>query len=112
MNVSVTGKHVELTEPMKNSALGGMESLKKYNLDIISANAIITGIHGGKTFNVEFTVNVAHKDTVVIHEEHDDVYAAIDIVTQRTQKSLRRYHDKLVDHKAEKPSFEEENEEE
>lgn len=111
MNISVTGKHVELTKPMKNSALSGIESLKKYNLDIISADAVITALHGGKVFNVEFKINVAHKDTVVVHEEHDDVYVAIDTVTQRAQKSLRRYHDKLVDHQAQKPSLEDEGEE-
>ena len=109
MNISLTGKHIELTKPMKNSALSGIESLKKYSLDIISADAVITALHGGKVFNVEFKINVAHKDTVVVHEEHNDVYVAIDTVTQRAQKSLRRYHDKLVDHKGEKPSFQEDD---
>ena len=102
MNTNITGRHLDLTEGMKNSALSAIESLKKYNLDIISTSVIITSLHAGKLFNVEFTINIAHKETVVIHQEHKDVYAAIDEVASRAQKSLRRYHDKLIDHKAEK----------
>ena len=103
MNTSITGRHLDLTKGMKDSALSAIESLKKYNLDIISANVIITSLHAGKVFNVEFTINVAHHDTVVVHQEDKDVYSAIDEVANRAQKSLRRYHDKIVDHQAEKP---------
>jgi putative sigma-54 modulation protein len=51
--------------------------------------------------SIEFTINVAGKNTVVITQRDNDLYAAIDIAIERAQKALRRLHDRLSDHKNE-----------
>jgi putative sigma-54 modulation protein len=104
MNTSIVGRHIELTEPIKDYINSSIEIFKKYNLDIISVNAIISTEekNGKKGFSFEFTLNVAHLDTIVVKQKDKDLYAAIDIAVDRVSKVLRRHHDKITGHKATK----------
>ncbi len=96
MNTSIVGKNVELTEPIKNYANSAFEAIKKYNLDIISANIVLSQNKKGE-FIVEFVVNVKDNHTVVITQKEKDLYAAIDLALDRVKKNLRRYADKIKD---------------
>ena len=58
--------------------------------------------HGKKAFSFEFTLNIAHLDTIVVKQKDKDLYAAIDIAVDRVSKVLRRHHDKIAAHKATK----------
>jgi len=96
MNTSIVGKNIELTDPIKNYAESAFEAIKKYNLDIISANMILSENKKGQ-FIVEFVINVKDKHTVVITQKDKDLYAAIDLALERAKKNLRRYADKIKD---------------
>jgi len=41
MNRSITGRHFELTEPIKNYIEAALDGLDKYNLDIMLSSTII-----------------------------------------------------------------------
>jgi len=97
MNTSIVGKNIELTEPIKNYAESAFEAIKKYNLNIISANIVVSESKKGE-FGVEFVINVKDKHTVVITQKDKDLYAAIDLALDRAKKNLRRYADKIKDH--------------
>jgi putative sigma-54 modulation protein len=100
MNVSLVGRHVELTEPIKEHLNHAIETLTKFNLDIISLSAVCSSQErkGKRGFSVEYTINLAAKNTIVIKQRDDDLYAAIDIAIDRAQKALRRLHDRSVEH--------------
>ncbi|MBA1433124.1 MAG: ribosome-associated translation inhibitor RaiA [Epsilonproteobacteria bacterium] len=100
MNISMTGRNIELTEGIKEHITSSVETLKKFNLDIISVNVIVsTQSKKGKEHSiVEFVINLAHKNTIVIKQNDQDLYAAIDLATDRAQKAMRRLHDREVDH--------------
>jgi putative sigma-54 modulation protein len=100
MNISLTGRHVELTDAIKTHVNSSIETLTKFNLDIISANVIVSAqTKKGKEHSmVEFVLNLAHKNSVIIKQNDDDLYAAIDIATSRAQKALRRMHDRESEH--------------
>jgi putative sigma-54 modulation protein len=71
-------------------------------LDIISVNSIIAKEEKNTKplFVFEFTLNVAHLDTIVVKQKDRDLYSAIDIAADRVSKVLRRHHDKISGHKA------------
>ncbi|MFA5455925.1 MAG: ribosome-associated translation inhibitor RaiA [Sulfurimonas sp.] len=96
MNISLTGRHLELTEPIKAHMNSSIETLSKYNMDIISVNVIAsTQTKKGKEQSViEYVINLAHKNSIVIKQNDQDLYAAIDLATARAQKAMRRMHDK------------------
>lgn len=101
MNTSIVGKQFDLTDSIKAHIDGAVESLKKYNLDVISVRTVISADekNGKKGFSVEFAINMAHKNTVVIQQKDKDVYAAVDLAIERAKKVLRRHHDKITNHK-------------
>jgi len=98
MNVSIVGKHLDLTDGMKSAVNSVIDSIQKYNLDIIAVKVIVD--QNKKTeFKVEFNVQVANKGAVVITQKDKDFYKACDFAKDRLEKVLRRYHDKLVSHR-------------
>lgn len=101
MNKSITGRHFELTEPIKAYAEAAIDSLEKYHLDIISASTVISASekNGKKGFVTEFIINLKDKNTIIISQVDKDVYAAMDLAIERVKKSLRRHADKIKNHK-------------
>lgn len=101
MNISLVGRHIELSDAIKEHLMHSIDTLSKYHLDLISVNAVASSNERKKGVTIEFTINVAGKNTIVITQRDDDLYAAIDIAIDRAQKALRRLHDRLSDHKNE-----------
>src|SRR4051812_43228657 len=68
---------------------------------------------------VEFLVQAEHKHDFVARESHQDVLAAVDLVLDKLEAQLRRYKEKIQDHRrtpstgevAGAPSLEESTEE-
>ncbi len=106
MNISLVGRQLELTDPIKVHINSAIESLTKYNLDIISTRAVVCADekNGKKGFSVEFVINLPQKNSIVIKQKDKDLYAAVDMAIDRAQKVLRRHHDKVTEHKAVKVS--------
>lgn len=106
MNTSIVGRHVKLTDDLKLHIENTIGTFKKYNLDIISVNAIVAKEekHGKNLITFEYVLNIANIDTVVVKQKDKDVHAAIDIATDRVSKILRRHADKIKAHDATKLS--------
>ena len=98
MKRSITGRHFELTESIKAYAEAAVDVLDKYNLDMTTANTVISSSEK-KGFTVEFIVNLKDKNTIVITQNDKDVYAAIDLAIERMKKALRRHADKIKGHR-------------
>jgi len=102
MNISLTGRQLELTEPIKAHMNTSIETLSKYNMDIISVNVVATTqTKKGKEHSmVEFAIHLAHKNSIIIKQNDNDLYAAIDMAISRAQKAMRRMHDRdITSHK-------------
>ena len=100
MNISIVGRHITLTDELKNQIQSTIDTFGKYNLDIISVNAIISQEqkHGKNVVTFEYLLNVAHQDTIVVKQRDKDLHSAIDIATDRVCKILRRHADKIKSH--------------
>ncbi len=97
----IYGKNFDLTDPIKEYIAEAAESLKRFGLDITGINATVSADErdGKKGFTFEFDIHVAKKGNVVITQKDKDVYAAIDLALARAKKVLRRYADKVKNHK-------------
>lgn len=100
MNISLTGRQLDLTDAIKAHMNTSIETLSKFNMDIISVNVVASAqTKKGKEHSVvEFVINLAHKNSIIIKQNDDDLYAAIDIAISRAQKAMRRMHDKDTGH--------------
>ena len=104
MNISIVGRKVTLTDELKSHIESTIDTFKKYNLDIISVNAITSQEqkHGKNLITFEYVLNIANIDTVVVKQKDKDIHNAIDIATNRVSKILRRHADKIKAHDATK----------
>lgn len=102
MNLSIVAKQIELTDPIRAHIEEKIGSFEKFHLDVIAVKAIVSSAdkNGKKGFSIEFIIQLAGKDTVVIKQMDKDLYAAIDLAEERAKKVLRRHHDKVSSHKA------------
>jgi len=100
MNISLTGRQLELTDAIKAHMTTSIETLKKFNLDIISVSMVASAqTKKGKEHTlIELVINLAHKNSVIIKQNDDDLYAAIDMAISRAQKAMRRMHDRDSSH--------------
>ncbi len=104
MNLSVAARQLDMTDAIRKHIEAAVESLKKFNLDIISTRVVVSADekNGKKGFMVDLNLNLPQKTAVVIKQKDKDMYTAIDLATERAMKVLRRYHDKEVSHRVEK----------
>jgi putative sigma-54 modulation protein len=100
MSKNIVGRHYELSDSIREHISESLDGLDKYNLNIISSNTIITAdSKTKKNVSVELVLNLKDKNTIVITQSDQDVYAATDNAFSRAQKALRRHADKIKDHK-------------
>jgi len=101
MNITVVGRNVELTEAIKTHIERVVSEVEKYNLNINHANVVIEK-DKRDFFTVEIIMNIPNKGTVVVSYKDKDLYTALDKAKDKLEKLLRRYHDKITNHKQEK----------
>ena len=100
MSKNIVGRHIDLSDSIRNYISEAIDGLNKYNLTIISTNTIISGDNKNKDgVLLELVINLKDKNTIVITQRDKDIYAAADEAINRAQKALRRYADKIKDHK-------------
>ena len=98
MNVTIVGRHIELSEAMKDHIERVVSEVEKYNLRIM--HSIVTVEKDKRDFfTIEIIVNIPQKGTAVVHYKDKDMYAALDKAKDKLEKLLRRYHDKITTHR-------------
>ncbi|MBT3882485.1 MAG: ribosomal subunit interface protein, partial [Campylobacteraceae bacterium] len=77
MNRDIVGRHVHLTDEIKDYINSTIDGFDKYNLDVISVHSIISADdkHGKPQITFEFVMNIAHQDTVVVKQKHQELHA-------------------------------------
>jgi ribosome hibernation promoting factor len=96
MQISTTFRHMEPSEALKSYAEEKLERVKKYIDEPIVAQVYLT-VEKIRHI-VEITLN-AKGVTIKASEATNDMYAAIDAVIDKIERQLRRYKERLKDHK-------------
>jgi putative sigma-54 modulation protein len=99
MQTSITGRHMELTDSLREHALSRLEKLDAEFPRIQSAQVVLD-VEKHRQM-AEVIVHAANHVVVDANEETSDMYASIDGAMDKAEKQLRRIRDKMVDHKSE-----------
>jgi putative sigma-54 modulation protein len=97
MQIAVTFRHMEASEPVRTYLEEKLSRIKKYIDEPIDAQAVLS-VSKKIRHNAEVTI-VAKGITIKGSEETNDMYAAIDAVTDKLERQLKRYKEKLKNHK-------------
>lgn len=95
MQVSITGRHVELTEPLKEYVEDKLQHLK-HSFDYVMDVHVVLSV---EKFRQRSEVSLqANGMNVHASEETEDMYASIDGVMDKLNRQLKRYRAKLQRH--------------
>ncbi len=95
MNVTVTGRHMDLTDALKTYVMGGLDKLKTHFDRVIDADVVLSIEKHRQIAEVNL-----HANGIRIHgkETSSDMYASVDAVLQKIDKQVRRYKDRINRH--------------
>jgi len=95
MQVSITGRHVELTEPMKAYVSDKLQHLKHSFDHVLDVHVVLSV----EKFRQSCEVNMqANGINIHASDETEDMYASIDGVVDKINRQLKRYRSKLHRH--------------
>ena len=107
MNIDITGRHFQVTEPLKEYATEKIQKLDKYSLKLESVHVIFDV---QKFHQIAEIVTLGKNLRFTAKEEGQDMYAAFDKCFGNIQLQLSRQHEKVKDHKARRYEAQEEQE--
>ncbi|HKJ83654.1 MAG TPA: ribosome-associated translation inhibitor RaiA [Mariprofundaceae bacterium] len=98
MQVSITGRHLDLTEPLKDYVNDKLQHLK-HSFDQVVDVHVVLDVEKFRQI-CEITI---HANGLTIHgkDETEDMYASIDGVVDKINRQLKRYRAKLHRHQTE-----------
>jgi putative sigma-54 modulation protein len=86
---TISGKHIDITEAIKNYAQEKTSRLPRYYNGINQVEVIVDGSEGGKT-SVEIIARGEHSRVFVGTESGENVYRCLDLAVHKLEKQLRR----------------------
>lgn len=96
MQINISGHHLDLTDAIKNYVTSKMERLERHHDRITSINAILSVDKLAQ--KAEATVHVSGAEFFA-DTEHEDLYAAIDLLTDKLDRQLIKHKEKLRNHR-------------
>ncbi len=102
MEIDISGRHFQVTKPLKDYVREKVEKLEKYQLKLESVHVVL---EVEKFRHICEITMLAKNLRSTAKEESLDMYAAFDKCYGNIQLQLRRKHDKLKDHKARRYAF-------
>ncbi len=97
MQLSVTGHHVEITAPLRSYVEKKLERLVRHSDHLIDAHCVLTVEKLNQ--RAETTLHL-RGETVHALAVHSDMYAAIDALTDKLERLVRKHKEKITDHHA------------
>ncbi|MDQ6986374.1 MAG: ribosome-associated translation inhibitor RaiA [Mariprofundaceae bacterium] len=95
MQVSMTGRHVELTEPIKTYTKEKLQHLKHSFDQVVDVHVVLSV----EKFRQRCEVTIqANRLTIHGSHETEDMYASIDGVIDKLNRQLKRYRAKMRRH--------------
>lgn len=97
MQVTVSARHMGVTDALREYCLEKSGKLSRFYDRIRLIEVILDGNNGLHT--AEMIVHTDRADPLVASEQHDDVYAAVDLLLDKIERQLRRHKEKIRNRK-------------
>lgn len=96
MRINVVGRHIEVTDAIREHAEQKGAKLERY-LDLIQeiTFTIEQEVASKDIFRVEAVVDVEHHNDFVAHAEGSDIYRLVDEVVHKATRQLTDFKEKL-----------------
>lgn len=95
MNLNITGHHLEVTPALRDYVTTKLDRVIRH-FDNVTATHVILSVQKLKQ-KAEVTVHVRGKD-IYVESADDDLYAAIDSMTDKLDRQVVKHKEKAGDH--------------
>lgn len=98
MQLAVTFRHMDTTDAIKTYAQDKVERITKYLPDPIKAHVVLSC---ERSYNHVADVTITLHNGIVIkgQETTEDMYSSIDLVMAKIERQVRRYKDRIHQHR-------------
>ncbi len=98
MDITISGRHLEITDAIRTYAQEKAGKLPKY-YDLIQQIDVVLDGHDAKQKRAEIVVIAEHKNRFVAHHEGDDLYGCIDQAMHKLQLQLTAHKERFRNRK-------------
>ncbi len=95
MQINITGHHVELTAALQDYIKNKLQRIERHFDHVVDVR-IVLSVEKQRQ-KAEATIHVA-RNTLHADCEHEDMYAAIDLMFDKLDRQVRRHKEKITDH--------------
>ena len=96
MQINITGHHLDVTPALKSYVHEKFERLQRHFDHITNSHVILTVEKDRQ--KAEATIHV-NRGNLFAEVEHEDMYAAIDMLMDKLDRQLKKHKEKLGNHK-------------
>jgi putative sigma-54 modulation protein len=97
MQISLTGHHVDITDALKNYVDNKFERLERHFDNVTNVHVILSIEKMRQKAEATMHVNGAN---VFADSVHEDMYAAIDVLTDKLDRQVIKHKEKMKSHRA------------
>ena len=94
MQINISGHHVELSAALQEYIRNKMKRIERH-FDHVMDVHVVLGVER-QLQKVEATIHVAGNN-LHAESEHDDMYAAIDLLIDKLDRQVRKHKEKITD---------------
>jgi putative sigma-54 modulation protein len=98
MNIQITGRHVEVTDALRDYLTAKLEPILAENRQVESVHVILDVQR--HTHVAEIVIQARRHVRLEAREQSDDMYKSLDMVLDKVDRQLKRARAKVTDHKA------------
>ncbi|MBL1142264.1 MAG: ribosome hibernation promoting factor [Proteobacteria bacterium] len=102
MQLDVTGRHVDITDSLKDYVESKFQRLERH-FEHINNTHVILSVEKERQ-KAEATVHV-NRGNLFADDEQEDMYAAIDGLIDKLDRQLKKHKEKLTDHRRGESGF-------
>jgi putative sigma-54 modulation protein len=95
VEVEITGRHMEVTEPMARHINDHVEKLPRFDERIQYMTVMLDMDNGNALVEI---IAKCHRTDLVAEARGHDMYQSIDEAFAKMRRQINRLHDKIVDH--------------
>lgn len=103
MEIKISARHGHLSEPTQQFIRDKAQKLL-HIFGRLTMIEVTVDLKDDVNKIVEFLVSAEHKHDFVARETHTDVLAAVDLAMAKLEQQLRRYKEKIQDHRRRPPT--------
>ena len=96
MQINLTGHHVDITSPLREYVTSKMERVERH-FDHVTDIHVILSVEKLR-HKAEATLRVSGSGKLFADAIEEDMYAAIDALTDKLDRQVKKHKEKLTDH--------------